>query len=568
MLKPIEAAIIESVKIVDVIIPYKTPFVISGGACENQRSVIVELGAGGLIGYGESAPVEIPIYSSETTSSAIAALKEWFIPKVIGKTFTNIEHFNEELSADTRGNSFAKAALETAYWDLVARQNGLAMRDLMVYKLQSLGTKASYLEKKDHVVSGVSIGIPTDNSLDTLKKWIEGYLKEGYQRIKLKIKPSWELKAMTVAREVIGDEFPLWGDANSSYVLDRHLEILKKMDDFNCLMLEQPLHSDDILDHIALSKMIGTPICFDESLKSHRVASQLVDSEIEMVWNLKIHRMGGLLETLRVYDLASKHGVRVWGGTMPETGIGTVLMLSLASLSGFMFPSDVEDSSRWYGKGHDLIEIEMGSNGRIPVPGGIGVGEINQVNYRKFGREVFSVKAKTMVQHALTAPGPGLQESPSMVIEQAESTEEVLEAITRLEKQAYGDVSFNEWVIVPYVRHGRVYVLRVEGSIMAYAMFMRDWSDSGKAYLTATIVDERLRGKGYGTSFLRGCLDAIKREGICRVELTVAEENKAAVTTYRDKLGFQLIGRRKDEYGKGEDRIAMELTLPGDAGTQ
>jgi o-succinylbenzoate synthase len=565
VIKIIESATIERVKIVDVAIPYLIPFVISGGACHFQRSIIIELIGDGVTAYGESAPVEMPIYSSETTTSAISVLKEWFIPKVIGKTFESIEQFNQVLSEETRGNNFAKAAIETAYWDLIARKNNISMKQLIDYKLKQLDTAPGYMVQNSHILSGVSIGIPQDQSTVTLQKWIEGYLKDGYRRIKLKIKPQWEIPAFRAAREVIGNDFPLWGDANSAYSLDKHIDILRKIDDFNCLFLEQPLHNDDLIDHIKLSKLIKTPICIDESLKSHRVARQSVESGVKMVWNLKIHRMGGLLETLKVYALASRYGVDVWGGTMPETGIGTVPMLCLASYSGFKYPSDIEDSARWYGHGKDLIEISMDNQGRIPVPGGIGVGEINMDNYKKYGKVVYDKYAKTFESQISSHSNYNLsRETPDKSkysIEVAEFNEEVIEAIKELEVQGFGDGAFDEWVVVPFIRYGKAFVMRYEGKIVAYSMFMENWNKPYTAYFISTVMDKALQGKGFGTLFIKDCLELIKEEGIKKVELTVAPDNHKAIGIYTDKLGFTEVCLSKNEYGQGEDRILMEIDL-------
>jgi o-succinylbenzoate synthase len=561
MLTISEKVFIERVRIIDVAIPYLIPFAISGGTCDVQRSIIIELIGDGITGYGESAPVELPIYSSETTSSAIAVLKEWFIPKVIGKSFESIEHFNEVLAEETRGNNFAKAAIETAYWDLIARKNNISMKELIRYKLHKLNTAQNYLEERDYIYSGVSIGIPEDSSTSTLKRWIEGYLEEGYRRIKLKIKPGWEITAMKAAREVIGQDFPLWGDANSAYSLDKHLEILKRIDDFNCLFLEQPLHNDDIIDHIKLSKIIKTPICLDESLKSYRVASQVVDSNTRMVWNLKIHRMGGLLETLKVYALASRYDIPVWGGTMPETGIGTVSMLCLASFGGFKYPSDVEDSSRWYGRGKDLIEIYMDSQGRIPVPTGVGVGEINMDNYKKFGKLIYEESINRPQICASEDLSVNNNFEVGVKIEAVEYNEDIIEGIKEIEKQAFDDGAWDEWVIVPFIRHGKVFVMRRESKIVAYAMFIREWKEEDNAYMLSTAVDSSLRGKGYGTAFLKACLSHLKAEGIKSVELTVAPNNTQAIKVYKEKLGFKEIDFCKNEYGQGHDRVFMTIDL-------
>src|SRR5690606_36916101 len=141
-----------------------------------------------------------------------------------------------------------------------------------------------------YIYSGASIGIPEDNNYDTLARWVDGYLKEGYRRIKIKIKPGWDIKALETTRKVIGDDFILWPDANASYSLKEHKHILEAMDRFDCSFIEQPLHQDDILEHNKLSNIIKTPICLDESLKSKRVAERLIEIDGPKIWNIKIQR--------------------------------------------------------------------------------------------------------------------------------------------------------------------------------------------------------------------------------------------------------------------------------------
>jgi O-succinylbenzoate synthase len=213
----------------------------------------------------------------------------------------------------------------------------------------------------------------------------------GYRRIKIKIKPGWDAEPLKAVRKLIGD-FPLWTDANSSYDYDLHRDVFKEMDECRCLFYEQPLHHDDIMDHAKLSKYVKTPICFDESLKSERIAKQIIEIEASKIWNVKIQRVGGLLEGLKIYRVASENGVRLWGGTMPESGIGAMPILNLASFDLFKFPADVEASERWYGPDNDLIEMTMDNKGRINVPVCAGIEEIiNFANLEKYGKLVMSL---------------------------------------------------------------------------------------------------------------------------------------------------------------------------------
>jgi len=248
--------------------------------------------------------------------------------------------------------------------------------------MERLGVAAEHRAPAGRVASGVAIGIPEDGKIETLRKWVEEYRAEGYQRVKIKIRPGWDEAACRVSREALGAEFMLWPDANSSYDLRKHLAALKKLDAFNLAFIEQPLHHDDLLDHAALGRQIATPVCLDESLKSARVARQALDCGASRIWNIKVQRVGGLLEAIKIYAIAAANGVKLWGGTMPESGIGAQAILALAQFPLFVYPADIEPSTRWYEVGVDPLEIAMSSDGWIGVPDCCGVGElINRERY-------------------------------------------------------------------------------------------------------------------------------------------------------------------------------------------
>jgi O-succinylbenzoate synthase len=382
----IESAVIDSIELYEIKIPLKVPFQISGGVSHFRRSLIIVLNSGELKAFGESAPFDEPYYSSETISSVKALYEDLLFDRIAGKEIKSIEHINSLLNLGVRGNNFAKAGIENAYWDLICRKNNITMKQLITYKLKELNVEEEFLDSLNYIESGVSVGIPIDYSIETLKKWVKEYVDQGYKRIKIKVKPGWDLEALKATREVIGD-FPLWMDANSSYDIDMHKDILKKMDEYGCLFYEQPLHHDDILDHAKLTDLVDTPICLDESLKSCRIARQVLDTGASKIWNIKIQRIGGLLEALKIYKLAVENGVMLWGGTMPESGIGAIPILNLASFVGFKFPADVEASERWYGHGNDLVELEMSKDGKISVPDCVGIEKlINKSNFSKYGK--------------------------------------------------------------------------------------------------------------------------------------------------------------------------------------
>lgn len=383
-----ESVVIDKIRLVEIDIPFATPFQISGGISYTRKSLIIEMVSDGIVAYGESAPFEAPFYSSETISSVKAVLKEWIFPRLINKEIQSIEELNAIISEGIRGNNFAKTGVENAYWDLIAKKNKLSLKELIIYKLEQLGTPKEFLESVDYVESGVSVGIPEDRSYDTLAKWVKDYVDEGYRRIKIKVKKGWDVEATRVTREVIGPEFPLWIDANASFKIEEDIPVLKEIDQYNCLFYEQPLHHDDIIDHSDLKEQVQTPICFDESLKSAKVAKHILKLDVSKIWNIKIQRVGGLLEALKIYKIAVTNGVKLWGGTMPESGIGAMPILNLASFKGFVYPADIEPSSRWYGQGKDIIEMEMTDEGKIFLQSGLGIGDINEDNYKKYGKEI------------------------------------------------------------------------------------------------------------------------------------------------------------------------------------
>ena len=376
-----EQAVIDKISLYEIGIPLKEPFQISGGVSYFRRSLIIVLSSGEYKGYGEAAPFEEPYYSSETISSVKALYQDLLIPRLLGKQIASIEHMNEVLNEGIRGNAFAKAGIENAYWDLLCNKNKINLKQLIEYKMEQLEVPKEFMESKDYIKSGVSIGIPVDGQIETLQKWAQEYVDEGYQRIKIKIRPEWDVEPLAAVRQQIGD-FPLWIDANSAYDLEKHKETLVEMDQYGCLFYEQPLHHDDILDHAKLGKEIKTPICLDESLKSERVARQVLECGASKIWNIKIQRIGGLLEGLKIYKLASDNGVELWGGTMPESGIGAIPMLNLASFKGFVYPADIEASARWYGEGQDTIELKMNQEGQIFIPEGDSIESM--INFERF----------------------------------------------------------------------------------------------------------------------------------------------------------------------------------------
>ncbi len=356
----------------EVALPLERPFALSGGVMRERRSLIVELeDADGARGYGESAPFEAPFYSSETTSSARACLIEWLLPRLVGREVRDTEELAALLQDGIRGNEMAKAGVDTAWWDLAAARQGVPLVTLVTRRLEALGVEGHWLARRDRIECGVALGIPEHGDLRALRCEVEAALLRGYHRIKLKIRPGWDVEAVRAARDVMGGaypEVPLTVDANGAYDLGTHRDALRALDALGLLYVEQPLPGDRWWELAELGRRSATPVCLDETLTSAAVGRQVLAMDGPTVWNVKIQRVGGLAEACRLYALAGEAGVRLWAGTMPETGLGAQATLALACHAGFVYPSDLEPSDRWYVPGADLVPLEMAADGTMPVP--------------------------------------------------------------------------------------------------------------------------------------------------------------------------------------------------------
>ncbi len=364
---------IDRIRIRELRLPFRVPFRISTGELLERRSWIVELESDGVTGYGESAPNHEPFYSEETLGTVRTLWEELLLPRIAGREFASIDEFDAELRRGVRGNPFARAGLENAYHDVCCRRSGVPLIEALAARLERLGVPREARTPHPSITSGVAVGIPDDTNTATLGRWIEGYVAEGYQRVKIKICPGWDVEACRAARRAVGDGFPLWTDANSSFDLQRDRDTLHAMDEFGLLFHEQPLHHRDLVDHARLGHEIATPICLDESLTSARAGRAALGLDSSRIWNIKVQRVGGLVEAARIYALAVERGVELWGGTMPESGIGTQAILALAAFPAFVHAADVEASSRWYAPGYDPIEISMSAQGAIEVPRSAGI---------------------------------------------------------------------------------------------------------------------------------------------------------------------------------------------------
>jgi o-succinylbenzoate synthase len=331
-------------------------FETSFGRVHERTFVLVTVEDAGAIGIGECVADGNPYYSAETTTTAWHIISEFIAPLVLGRTF---EHPCEVLNAlaPIRGHHMAKAAVEMAAWDLAARQRGVSLASL-------LGGSRTAIE------SGVSIGI--QDSLDELVDRVAIERAAGYRRVKIKIKPGWDLEPVARIRDAFGD-IPLMVDANAAYTLE-DCDHLQALDRFALMMIEQPLEYDDIRDHARLQRQIRTDLCLDESIHGAREAEEAIELGACRVINIKPGRVGGYSAAIRVHDIAASAGIPVWHGGMLESGIGRAHNIHLSTLPNFTLPGDIAASRRYFAP--DLIdpEIEVRSDGTIAVPEGPGIG--------------------------------------------------------------------------------------------------------------------------------------------------------------------------------------------------
>ncbi|MFZ4520052.1 MAG: o-succinylbenzoate synthase [Bacteroidales bacterium] len=357
---------IERIELRHVKLVLVSPFVTSMGTEYDEEHIIVRVDADGVTGWGESVAEGTPFYSYETVPTAWHILQDFLIPSILGKDISTVD---EAIASYTkvRGHMMAKAGLEAALWDAFAKTKGISLSQMLG------GTR-----KKIDV--GVSIGI--QNSVDGLLKKIEGYLAEGYKRIKIKIAPGFDLQFVeSVRKEFPGILFQV--DANSAYTLD-DIGIFKKMDDYNLLLIEQPLGYEDIFDHSKLQRELKTPICLDESIHSLDDTRAAIELDSCRIINIKPGRVGGFTESKLIHDYCASMNIPVWCGGMLESGIGRAGNVALASLSNFTLPGDISASKRYYTE--DIVEPEflVNPDGTMDVPTKPGIGvEVNMKNLEK-----------------------------------------------------------------------------------------------------------------------------------------------------------------------------------------
>lgn len=331
-------------------------FETSFGRSYDRTFVLVRVEGGGHEGWGESVAEANPYYSSETTETVWHIVSGFLAPLVIGREFGHPREVFPAM-ARVRGHNMAKAGIEMAAWDLYARLAGQPLSRVLG------GTRP-------RIASGVSIGI--QDSLDQLMEKVDRELAAGYQRIKIKIKPGWDVEAVERVRAT-HPAVPLMVDANAAYHLSDAAH-LARLDPYNLMMIEQPLDYDDVMDHAELQRAIKTPICLDESIHTVRIARDAIAARACRIINIKPGRVGGHQASIELHDLCAASGIPVWHGGMLESGIGRAHNIHLASLPNFSLPGDIAASKRYYQP--DLIEpaIEVAADGTIAVPDGPGIG--------------------------------------------------------------------------------------------------------------------------------------------------------------------------------------------------
>ncbi len=346
-------------------IPMHEPFRISSGEVSDKEAILLRIGDGRYVGWGECSAMGGTFYSSETPETCYEELLHRVLPHLLDRQFSSMLAFEQELGKLSQ-NRFVRAAVETAAWDLIAQGRNVSLRQLVQIPERP-------------VPSGLAVGLyRTDKELESA---LRRYNPRQYHRLKLKIEPSFDLKVVGTARKMLGD-FPLFVDANASYDCS-NLAIFRALDDEALMMFEQPFAKDNLDGLSELQRNVRTPVCLDESIETAEDAERFITAKACAIVNIKLQRVGGYLPALRVMEVCSRLGIPLWMGTMPELGIGSAQALMLAAHPIFVFPTDVEPSERWYVDDLVFPEITL-SNGCIESPVGPGTGY--QVDRRKLNK--------------------------------------------------------------------------------------------------------------------------------------------------------------------------------------
>jgi O-succinylbenzoate synthase len=372
---------IDAIHLREIAMPLAVPFETSFGLTTGRRILLVELESEGLTAWGECVAGEHPYFSDESIDTAWIVTESELAPRLLDATELDSGGSCPDIFKQVRGHRMAKAALENAVWDLTAQQEDVSLAQLLG------GTRTT-------LSCGVSIGIQP--SLEVLLEIIAKELAAGYQRIKLKCKHGWDTKIFEAVR-ARWPEILLSCDANSAYRM-RDFDHIASWEQFNLLMIEQPLWYDDFYFHSMLQKRIETSICLDESIRNRRDALAAIEMESCRIINIKNGRVGGFSEAIAVHNVAMERGIPVWCGGMLETGIGRAHNIALSSLPNFTLPGDVSASSRYWVE--DIIEppVTVSSAGEITVPITSGSGyAVRRDRIEKLTVRHQALRAKAMV---------------------------------------------------------------------------------------------------------------------------------------------------------------------------
>lgn len=346
---------IERTELIHIRLPLVGAFRTSFGTASERDTFLLRVVTDRAEGWAEFAGDPEPLYCAEFAASAELVLRDHLLPRVTALPRLTAALVGPAVAA-VKGHELAKAVLETAVLDAELRACGMSF--------------ATYLGSvRDRVPAGVSVGIM--DTVPELLDAVSGYLAEGYVRVKLKIEPGWDIEPVRAVRREFGDGVPLQVDANTAYSLP-DAALLRRLDEFGLLLIEQPLAEDDLRGHAELARLLTTPVCLDESIRSARDAASAIALGACRIVNVKPARVGGYLEARRIHDVCAANGIAVWCGGMLETGIGRAANLALAALPGFVLPGDVSASSRYYAE--DLTPPFELDHGCMHVPDGPGTG--------------------------------------------------------------------------------------------------------------------------------------------------------------------------------------------------
>jgi len=347
---------VERLELVHLRMPLVHFFETSFGRFYEQETLVVRAESGGAVGYGEAPAWATPSFSYETVQTAWHVIRDFLARKLRGQEIAGPGPISEIFSS-VRGHPMAKAGVEMAVLDLLAKASGKPM-------FQVLGGE------RTEIPTGISLGL--EDRVEDLLKRVEQSVERGYQRIKVKIKPGWDARVLAEIRRRF-PVFPLMADANGAYRL-ADADQLKRLDEFNLMMLEQPLDVDDYVDHARLQAQLRTPICLDESIRSFDDARRALELGACRVINIKPSRVGGPYNAKMIHNLARAKGIPVWCGGLLESGVGRAHNVALATLPNFTLPGDISASDRYYRE--DVIDppVVVTSRGTIQVPQGPGIG--------------------------------------------------------------------------------------------------------------------------------------------------------------------------------------------------